>query len=182
MGDRKQPNPPPGEPGSTAPPQRRPAPPPAPPPRVPLATLNPDGFCLGDEVVNKFAHGSPVMTVAGMRSYEGGRSVLCTWTEADGQAYHEWIPEGSLEMARGKKPLPPLEVYLKHVRCGNPVSIAVLDHDVAYYVYCEHCRDLVEEGELHPPVDEARVRVRVDRERVRPVEGALTGETREVQP
>lgn len=31
MGDRKQPNPAPGEPGYTGPPQRRPDPPPAPP-------------------------------------------------------------------------------------------------------------------------------------------------------
>jgi hypothetical protein len=59
--------------------------------------------------------------------------------------------------------------FLKHTKCGSEVSIAVLNQDVALYVYCEHCHDLVEDGELDPKVDETRVRISVDRERVRPL-------------
>lgn len=58
-------------------------------------------------------------------------------------------------------------MFLKHTRCGREVSIAVLNDDVALYVYCEHCRDLVEDGELDPKVDETQVCLRVDRWRVR---------------
>ncbi len=57
---------------------------------------------------------------------------------------------------------------LKHKPCGNPVSVAVLNNDVAIYLYCEHCHDLVEDGELDPPVDETKVKIRIDEERVRP--------------
>lgn len=182
MGDRKQPNPAPGTPGSTAPAQRRPDPPPPPPRKVCAceAPTAPAGFQLGDVVVNRFAHGCPAMSVAGMRSATGGRWVLCTWTEADGQAYHEWVSEGSLEMARGKRPVPSKVAPLTHVRCGKPVSIAALRGDVALYVWCETCCDLVEEGELFPAMDETAVRLQVDRERVRPVHGheAPTVETR----
>jgi len=57
---------------------------------------------------------------------------------------------------------------LRRIVCGWPLSIAVLNHDVAIYVYCEHCGDLVEEGEISPPIDETAVRLHVDQNRVRP--------------
>lgn len=188
MGDRKQPNPAPGTPGSTAPAQRRPDPPPAPPPkRDGLHVVHvraTDGFLLGDEVVDRTAVTALVMSVAGVRTVNAARHVLCTWTEGDGQAYHEWIPEALLTLSAGPRKLPARTAPLKHVRCGMPVSIAVLKGDVAYYVWCETCRDLVEEGELFPPLNETAVRLHVDRERVRPVFGdeTPTAETREVQP
>lgn len=37
--------------------------------------------------------------------------------------------------------------YLTHT-CGTPVETAVLQHDVAIYVWCPSCRDIVEAGEL----------------------------------
>ena len=61
-----------------------------------------------------------------------------------------------------KKPM-----FLRHKPCGGPLSVAVLRDDVAIYVYCEHCCDLVEDGDIDPPVDETAVRLRVDEERVR---------------
>ncbi len=58
---------------------------------------------------------------------------------------------------------------LRHAVCGHEVSIAVLRHDVAIYVWCEHCQDIVEEGDLLPvDADETRVRLCVDKERIRP--------------
>ena len=58
---------------------------------------------------------------------------------------------------------------LRHSRCGAEVQIAVLRHDVAIYVWCETCHDIVEEGELLPlGASESKVRLRVDAERVRP--------------
>jgi hypothetical protein len=72
-------------------------------------------------------------------------------------------------------------MFLKHTLCGREVSIAVLNDDVALYVYCEHCHDLIEDGELDPKINETLVRLRVDRARVRPTwrdEGRHTsGET-----
>ena len=72
--------------------------------------------------------------------------------------------------------------FLKHKNCGQDVSIAVLNHDVAYYVYCDTCRDLVEFGELDLPVNENQIRLQVDRSRIRPTfnddgEQRMTGET-----
>jgi hypothetical protein len=37
---------------------------------------------------------------------------------------------------------------LTHTRCKKPVSLAVLLHDVAIYVWCPTCNDIVEAGEL----------------------------------
>ena len=37
---------------------------------------------------------------------------------------------------------------LTHAKCRGPVTIATLHHDVALYVYCEKCHDIVEDGEL----------------------------------
>lgn len=42
---------------------------------------------------------------------------------------------------------------LRHETCGRVVTIAVLNNDVALYVFCEHCNDLVEDGELVPAAD-----------------------------
>jgi hypothetical protein len=57
---------------------------------------------------------------------------------------------------------------LRHKPCGGLLSVAVLNDDVAIYVYCETCRDLVEDGEIVPPIDEAAVRLHIDQDRVRP--------------
>lgn len=57
---------------------------------------------------------------------------------------------------------------LRHSLCGHEVSVAVLTGDAAIYVWCEHCHDIVEEGELTPGSDETQVRLRVDGRRVRP--------------
>jgi hypothetical protein len=62
-----------------------------------------------------------------------------------------------------------IPIYLRHKNCGRELSIAVLQHDAAIYVYCEHCHDLVEDGEIDPPIDEDKVRLRVDEARVRPM-------------
>jgi hypothetical protein len=42
---------------------------------------------------------------------------------------------------------------LRHKNCGEPVGIAVLNHDVAIYVFCDACNDLVEYGELEGVTD-----------------------------
>ena len=62
-----------------------------------------------------------------------------------------------------------IPIYLRHRLCGRELSIAVLQHDAALYVYCDHCRDIVEDGEIDPPIDEDKVRLRIDEERVRPM-------------
>jgi len=38
--------------------------------------------------------------------------------------------------------------YLKHSICGSLLTIACLVDDVAMYVYCNHCNDIVEDGEI----------------------------------
>lgn len=37
---------------------------------------------------------------------------------------------------------------IKHKNCGHEVTIAVQVDDVAIYVYCDYCGDIVEDGEL----------------------------------
>jgi hypothetical protein len=40
---------------------------------------------------------------------------------------------------------------IRHKLCGRPVTVAVLTQDVAIYVFCETCHDLIEAGELDVP-------------------------------
>lgn len=37
---------------------------------------------------------------------------------------------------------------LRHKNCGSRLTLAVLEGDVAIYVWCDTCHDLVEFGEL----------------------------------
>jgi hypothetical protein len=39
-------------------------------------------------------------------------------------------------------------MFILHSTCKQPVTIAALDNDVAVYVYCDTCHDIVEENEL----------------------------------
>lgn len=43
---------------------------------------------------------------------------------------------------------------VRHKACGEPVTIAVYQHDVAIYVHCNTCDDLVETGELELTLSE----------------------------
>lgn len=44
-------------------------------------------------------------------------------------------------------------MMVKHTKCGQPVTVAVLQHDAAIYVWCNTCNDIVENGELDIPTD-----------------------------
>lgn len=37
---------------------------------------------------------------------------------------------------------------IRHKDCGQPVSVALLNDDMAIYVFCDTCNDIVEAGEL----------------------------------
>lgn len=37
---------------------------------------------------------------------------------------------------------------VRHKTCGEPVTIAVYQHNVAVYIHCNHCNDMVEAGDL----------------------------------
>lgn len=122
-----------------------------------------DGFHLGDKVVDRHCSVKTVMSVAGVRNTQGGRAVLCTWTEADGQAYHEWIPEGSLEMHRDRVPVPSTAAPVRHVRCGEPVGVLAWPGGSALHVWCETCREVVGPDGLCPQVRDGEVvRLRVE--------------------
>jgi uncharacterized protein YodC (DUF2158 family) len=121
-------------------------------------------FRLQDHV--RLRSGGPRMSVAGHRSAQGRREeFMCTWTDAEGQAWSEWFGEASLERC------PPLGRLL-HVACGTEATVAQLSHDVALYVWCERCEDIVEAGALSEarrpgvPVDPAGAVLRVSRGRV----------------
>jgi uncharacterized protein YodC (DUF2158 family) len=125
-------------------------------------------FKLQDHV--RLRSGGPRMSVAGHRGGQGQREeFMCTWTDAEGQAWHEWFGEASLEAC------PPTGTLL-HARCGSEVTVAELLHDVALYVWCDRCHDIVEAGELSEarrpdvPVDCTLLHLQVSHERVRLVQ------------
>jgi hypothetical protein len=39
-------------------------------------------------------------------------------------------------------------MILTHARCGTPVGLTMKDQDATVWIYCSHCHDLVEEGQL----------------------------------
>lgn len=43
---------------------------------------------------------------------------------------------------------------VRHKNCGEPVTIFTKPDDVAIYIGCEHCQDLVEVGELELTLSE----------------------------
>ncbi len=158
MGDRKQPNPPPGTPGSTAPPQRRPDPP---PPGLDLRThASPRASSgkvhgLGDEVA--LNSGGPVMTVAGVSDGVIGLRYLCTWTDTAGQAWHDWFGAAALSLLRRAAPPPPQAAQMRHVRCDQPVAVTTLDE--TYVLWCRTCGEAVHVGDLFPPTVAGTLRV-----------------------
>lgn len=38
--------------------------------------------------------------------------------------------------------------YVTHTKCNGIVEVASIPDDVAVYVYCPTCQDIIEEGEL----------------------------------
>lgn len=39
-------------------------------------------------------------------------------------------------------------IWLRHNKCGEPITLACFEDNVAILVYCDKCRDIVEIGEL----------------------------------
>jgi len=56
-------------------------------------------------------------------------------------------PAGSTASGSGEKSSLPI-ILARHKTCGTVLETAVLNGDVAIYVWCPRCRDLVEHGEI----------------------------------